>query len=61
MANGLSGIQPRSLNTEELLKYYAMWLDSGEPVPVNWQAELLRRVLKMEEKIHELEALVNSR
>lgn len=42
----MQNIQPRSLSDKELVRYYAMWLDSDKPVPVNWQAELLRRFLR---------------
>ena len=40
-------IQPRSLSDSELVRYYALWLDTDEPVPVRWQSELLRRFLKL--------------
>jgi hypothetical protein len=33
------------LSDKELVKYYAMLLDESDKVPVNWQAELLRRFL----------------
>lgn len=45
MGNSPHKIQPRSLSDKELIKYYAMLLDEADKVPVNWQAELLRRFL----------------
>jgi hypothetical protein len=41
----MQNIQPRTLSDEELVRYYALWLDGDEPIPINWQAELLRRFL----------------
>jgi hypothetical protein len=45
MGNSPKNIQPRSLTDSELVRYYAMLLDEDDKVPVNWQAELLRRFL----------------
>jgi hypothetical protein len=39
-------LNPRSLTDEELVRYYAMWLDRQENAPTSWQVELLRRFLK---------------
>lgn len=41
----MQNIQPRTLSDEELVRYYALWLDSDELIPVTWHAELLRRFL----------------
>jgi hypothetical protein len=45
MGNRTHKIQPRSLSDKELVRYYALLLDEAGEVPVNWQAELLRRFL----------------
>lgn len=42
----MENIRPRSLSTQELVHYYALWLEKDERgAPLNWQVELLRRLL----------------
>ena len=43
--------QPKALTDRELIKYGRLWLDD-EPLPVNYQRELL---LRLEERCDELE------
>lgn len=43
---GVSSLNPRALSDKEFMQYYSMLLDFGDNVPVNWQAELLRRFNK---------------
>lgn len=33
-----------SMSDEELLKYAQMWLDRKEPMPLEWQQELTKRL-----------------
>jgi len=44
-------IQPKVLTDQELIKYGRLWLDD-EPLPLNYQSELL---LRLENKCDELE------
>ena len=39
----MSGIQPRTLSNKELAHYCAMFLDSQDNMPRQWQVELVRR------------------
>ena len=40
----MSALQPRTLTNQELIKYFAMYMDDTEfGAPVEWQIELLRR------------------
>ena len=39
----MQGIQPRNLTNAELISYGAMFIDSHQSMPVEWQRELLRR------------------
>lgn len=34
------------LDTEELLRYAQMYLDRGDSIPIPWQQELIRRLIK---------------
>lgn len=42
---GIKCFNPRTLSDDELAKYYAMLVDFDDPIPINWQAELLRRFI----------------
>ena len=40
----MSALQPRTLSNQELIKYFAMYMDDTEfGAPIVWQIELLRR------------------
>ena len=40
----MSALQPRTLTTQELIKYFAMYMEDNEfGAPIEWQIELLRR------------------
>lgn len=40
----MSALQPRTLTNQELIKYFAMYMDDTEfGAPIEWQIELLRR------------------
>ena len=44
----MSALQPRTLSNQELIKYFAMYMDDTEfGAPIEWQIELLRRFLVM--------------
>lgn len=40
----MQGTSPRTLSNRELIKYSAMLIDSGQPLPIDWATELLRRL-----------------
>lgn len=40
----MSALRPRTLSNQELIKYFAMYMDDNEfGAPRDWQIELLRR------------------
>ena len=40
----MSALRPRTLSNQELIKYFAMYVDDNpEGAPIDWQIELLRR------------------
>lgn len=40
----MSTLRPRTLTNQELIKYFAMYMEDNEfGAPVDWQIELLRR------------------
>ena len=40
----MSTLRPRTLSNQELIKYFAMYVDDNpEGAPIDWQIELLRR------------------
>ena len=40
----MSALQPRTLTNQELIKYFAMYMEDNEfGAPIEWQIELLRR------------------
>ena len=42
----MSTLRPRALSNQELIKYFAMYVDDNpEGAPVDWQIELLRRFI----------------
>ena len=42
----MSALRPRALSNQELIKYFAMYVDDNpEGAPVEWQIELLRRFI----------------
>ena len=42
----MSALRPRALSNQELIKYFAMYVDDNpEGAPVDWQIELLRRFI----------------
>ena len=42
----MSTLRPRALSNQELIKYFAMYVDDNpEGAPVEWQIELLRRFI----------------
>jgi hypothetical protein len=44
MEKNMSALQPRTLTNQELIKYFAMYMEDNEfGAPVEWQIELLRR------------------
>ena len=43
----MSGIQPRNLSNQELIKYCAMLIDSKQGLSIEWQTELLRRFMAL--------------
>jgi len=47
MEKNMQGIRPRSLSNTELIQYCAMFLDSQQGMPIEWQTELLRRYIAL--------------
>ena len=44
MEKNMSTLRPRTLSNQELIKYFAMYVDDNpEGAPIDWQIELLRR------------------
>ena len=44
MEKNMSALRPRTLNNQELIKYFAMYVDDNPMgAPLDWQIELLRR------------------
>jgi len=40
----MSALQPRTLTNQELIRYFAMYMEDNEfGAPIEWQIELLRR------------------
>ena len=40
----MSALRPRTLSNQELIKYFAIYVDDNpEGAPLDWQLELLRR------------------
>lgn len=40
----MSVLRPRNLSNQELIRYFAMYVDDNEfGAPIDWQIELLRR------------------
>lgn len=46
MAKDFHGIQPRTLSDAELVRYFAMIVESGDPPPEKWSIEVLRRLVQ---------------
>lgn len=46
MAKDFHGIQPRTLSDRELVRYFAMIMDSGTPPTEKWCIEVLRRLVQ---------------
>jgi hypothetical protein len=44
MEKNMSALQPRTLTNQELIRYFAMYMEDNEfGAPIEWQIELLRR------------------
>lgn len=44
MEKNMSVLRPRNLSNQELIRYFAMYVDDNEfGAPIDWQIELLRR------------------
>lgn len=44
MEKNMSTLRPRTLSNQELIKYFATYVDDNpEGAPIDWQIELLRR------------------
>lgn len=42
----MSTLRPRALSNQELIKYFALYMDDNEfGAPIDWQIELLRRFI----------------
>ena len=42
----MSALRPRALSNQELIKYFAMYMEDNEfGAPLDWQIELLRRFI----------------
>ena len=45
MEKNMSRIQPRTLSTQELIRFCADFIQDEDGLPKDWQIELLRRII----------------
>lgn len=46
MEKNMSALRPRTLSNQEIIKYFAMYVDDNPMgAPLDWQIELLRRFM----------------
>jgi hypothetical protein len=46
MEKNMSALRPRTLSNQELIKYFALYVDDNPMgAPLDWQIELLRRFM----------------